>query len=515
MAALLLTVLAACAHAPPAARPDTWDYRVQYADGTLEIEATLPAVTDALVVEADADAHIDELSATLTDGTSVTPTPSEDGWTVAGCGAQGCRLRYTYDLREATRTGAHGISGIFDARASELALSASPARWLLRPTRIPARARYRFQVHTPAGIRFVSGVTRAAGDAPDTYEAPARDLWTAPYSVFGALDVHTYAVPGGVVELAYPARVFVHGDEAVLRWAEGAVAGLVQYFGQLPVRRAAIILLPNGARGVYFGAARGHGGAAVQVLLGRATDRERFADDWVLVHELVHLGLPNLPGAQRWMEEGLATYLETIIRRRLGLRTEQQLWDELTRNLPQGLLADGDAGYNRSRSWAHTYWGGALFWFLADVRIRERTAGARSLADALRAVHAAGGTIEMRWRPERLIALGDRATGVPVLAELWASLGEGRGPAVALEPVLRSLGVTRSARGTVSLDEAAPQAGLRRALTAPFEGPSPIIPAAAGTERPLPLEADEPPATPEDDDETETDAETEDAPPLH
>ena len=38
----------------------------------------------------------------------------------------------------------------------------------------------------------------------------------------------------------------------------------------------------------------------------------------MLVHELVHHGMPNLADEHHWMEEGLATYVEPIARAQAG-----------------------------------------------------------------------------------------------------------------------------------------------------------------------------------------------------
>ena len=46
------------------------------------------------------------------------------------------------------------------------------------------------------------------------------------------------------------------------------------------------------------------------------------------MHELYHLGFPSFQGEGKWLDEGLATYYEPMIRARAGLRTETSLWDE-------------------------------------------------------------------------------------------------------------------------------------------------------------------------------------------
>jgi hypothetical protein len=99
------------------------------------------------------------------------------------------------------------------------------------------------------------------------------------------------------------------------------------------------------------------------------------------------------------------------------------------------------------------------------VEIRRRTAGKKSLADALRAVLGAGGNIAARWELDRALAAGDAGAGVPVLRALRAEVG--RAPArFDLPAFFRDLGVALVA-GKVVYDEAAPLAAHRRALTAP------------------------------------------------
>jgi predicted metalloprotease with PDZ domain len=197
--------------------------------------------------------------------------------------------------------------------------------------------------------------------------------------------------------------------------------------------------------------------------VGAQTSPADFRDDWILVHEMVHTALPDLEGPQHWLEEGLATYVEPIARRRAGLLTTEHVWTEWVREMPKGLPAEGDRGLDRTPTWGRTYWGGALFCLLADVEIRRRTNNARSLGDALRAVVAAGGSIAVSWPVSRVIEIGDAATGVPVLRELYDKMSVAP-VGVDLEDLWKRLGV--SVRGnTVTFDETAPLASVRRGIT--------------------------------------------------
>jgi hypothetical protein len=223
-----------------------------------------------------------------------------------------------------------------------------------------------------------------------------------------------------------------------------------------------VLVLPSDRGRVGFGTTLGNGGGAIMIWVGRGAGPAELRSDWVLAHEMVHLGIPNLPRAHRWLEEGIATYVEPIARARRGTITAEEMWAGLVKGLPNGLPQAGDRGLDRTHTWGRTYWGGALFCFLADLEIRERTRNRRSLDDALRGILSAGGDIAVSWPLERLLREGDRATGVPVLAELHARMGA-RPEDVDLDTLWRRLGV-RAAGDTVAFDDSAPLAAVRRSI---------------------------------------------------
>jgi len=105
--------------------------------------------------------------------------------------------------------------------------------------------------------------------------------------------------------------------------------------------------------------------------------------------------------------------------------------------------------------------GGAMFFLLADVGIRERTGNRAGLQHALRAMlDARGKPIGLR----ELFAIGDRATGTNVLADLYDKMSST--PVTPdLEDLWRRLGVQRIDDG-VRFDEAAPLAQVCKAITA-------------------------------------------------
>jgi hypothetical protein len=348
-----------------------------------------------------------------------------------GCARSACRVRYRVLLERAAR-GMNRRSGAF---VHGDAVLAPPSTWLIRPTAVPAGihatpdrdgtvapgdARYHLRVRTPPGTTFVSGLFRLRG-AADTYAL--NDLAVAPYSGFAAFDTRSVQAGGGTVDVAIAPGTRALSSDAVRAWVHRCAAIIADYYGRAPLPRYAVIVLPGSRRPVGFGTAMGHGGGAILVWIGAQATEADLAKSWVLVHEMVHLGFPNVPGRQHWMEEGLATYVEEVARVRAGWISEEEFWGDLRRGFPKGLLQSHEQGLDGSRRWGPLYWGGALFWFLADIEIREKTGGARGLEDALRGVQAAGGSIAVWWPPEKAMEQADAAVGGSVIRGLYDRFG--------------------------------------------------------------------------------------------
>jgi hypothetical protein len=251
--------------------------------------------------------------------------------------------------------------------------------------------------------------------------------------------------------------------EALRRWLENAARDVTEYLGRAPVPRVRLRIRGDSGGGIGSGRmVGGNGDASIRITVGRRTTEADLAGDWVLTHEMFHLTLPDLPDEQSWMEEGLATYLEPVARVRRGRMTAAEMWGDLVEGIPKGIPHAG--GLDESSSWGSTYWGGALFWLLADVQIRERSAGRRALVDALGKVLAEGGNGTVHWGKERLIRAADAGAGFPVLGGLYLEMGR-RSPRPDLEGLWRRLGVSRAGDAT-RFDDQAPLAALRRAITA-------------------------------------------------
>jgi len=183
------------------------------------------------------------------------------------------------------------------------------------------------------------------------------------------------------------------------------------------------------------------------VHVGAQTDRTALDRDWILTHEMVHLSMPGLASRYRWMEEGLATYLEPVMRVRAGRLETVEVFDDWLSSMEKGQPSPSDGGLDGTEDWGRVYWGGASFWLRADLAILSATKGRRSLRDCLVAVARAGGTISARWPVDRFLRACD----------------EGAGVEVDFEALFGRLGVRATDKGP-AFDDTAPDAWMRVAI---------------------------------------------------
>jgi hypothetical protein len=286
-----------------------------------------------------------------------------------------------------------------------------------------------------------------------------------PYEAFSTLPISRQEVGGGVIEVAFAPGPLDLGHQLLLDWIVTSARAVTAYYGRFPVRRVRVLVIPGSGRGIRFGTTYGYRGAAIKVTVGRETQAEDLSRDWVMTHEMVHLALPVLVGDHDWLGEGIATYVEPIGRVQAGSLPVEKVWSDLVEGLPKGLPKPGDRGLDRTPTWGRTYWGGALFCLLADIEIRQRTGNRHGLEDSLRAVNEDGGNVEVRWKIERVFEVGDRATGVPVLRELYDRM-KATPVDVDLAHLWTQLGV-KADGATITFDDGAPLASIRREITAP------------------------------------------------
>jgi hypothetical protein len=285
----------------------------------------------------------------------------------------------------------------------------------------------------------------------------------------GAADTKTaalervVAVDDSRIAVRYSASDFDVSLDDLTDWVGRRARIVRDFYGHFPVRSARLVIRQGGDSGVHGGREYSSASPFIDISVGRATTRAQLDDDWVLVHEMIHLAFPELADEHEWLAEGLAVYVEGVARTQAGNETPAQFWGGLVDDMPQGEPHAGDKGLDRTHTWGRTYWGGALFCLQADVMIRERTGNRKGLQDALREVLRVAGGNTSESPIERVLAIADGATGTNVLMTLYHAHSTNAEP-IDLNAIWHKLGIARR-EGKLEFDDGAPLAAARVAIT--------------------------------------------------
>jgi hypothetical protein len=291
--------------------------------------------------------------------------------------------------------------------------------------------------------------------------------WRSPVA-----STQSFHIAGSTIQVDFAPGSIDLPTPQVMQWIENAATSVATYYGRFPVPRDRILVVPapsspgNDRHGVMQGTTWGDVGgspAFTRIRLGQHSTLQDLADDWMMTHELTHTGFPS-QDEHHWIEEGLAVYIEPVARVQAGFLKPEQIWSDMVRDMPKGNPQSGDQGLDQTHSWGRTYWGGAQFCLLADVTIREQTHNKKGLQDALRAIVAAGGTIDQEWPIRKALLAGDAGTGTHILEQQYDHMASAP-VTVDLDGLWKKLGIVRTETG-VRFDDTAPDAAIRAAITA-------------------------------------------------
>ena len=279
----------------------------------------------------------------------------------------------------------------------------------------------------------------------------------------GVADGLTLKSGGSTIRVSFSAPPAEPLKQAIQAWITRAATAVSAYYQRYPVSTVSIMVNLHSRWGVSGGHASGWKGAQIEISVGRNTTAAQFDDDWIMTHEMVHLALPSVAEKHHWIEEGLATFFEPVARARVGQLSAEKIWGDMVDGMPNGLPEAGDRGLDKTPTWGRTYWGGAMFCLYADTEIRRRTQNQKGLENAVRAILEKNGNIQTEAELTDLLATGDKATGVPVLTELYNEWSA-KPVTLDLNALWKQLGVISTGK-TVRFDDSAPLASVRRAIT--------------------------------------------------
>lgn len=309
------------------------------------------------------------------------------------------------------------------------------------------------------GAAAVGGASLAGAGAAPAYKDPDA-MYAALRSQYG----QQLKIGGGTINLVFADGAPGLARGPVLAWVRTAAMALTAYFGRYPVSDYGLLIIAEPGDRVGHATTFGYAGSATRIHVGVDAGREAFDRDWVLVHEMVHTALPDLPRRALWLQEGNATYVEPIARALIGQLPPEEVWKEAVAGMAKGNPHAGDPGMDGTRAWGRLYWGGALFWLLAEIGIYRDTSGTRSLLDALRRVNRMSGGNTATWSPEQLMTAGDEAIGTTSLSGLYNRFATSAVTTDLVE-LFGELGVVTASDGRLILDNRGALVKLRDRIT--------------------------------------------------
>ena len=219
-------------------------------------------------------------------------------------------------------------------------------------------------------------------------------------------------------------------------WVRASAESVTLAYGRFPAASVKVVLQPNrrwfweGGDAVSFGRVTRNGGAKVDLYIDPDRPMDEFYADWTATHEFSHLMLPLLDREHRWLSEGFATYYQNVLMARAGRYEPDDAWRRLTEGFSRGQAsrpelspnAAAENGFRDARM--KYYWAGAALALMADVRLRERSAGRESLDTVLGQLQRCCLPARNRWSATRLLRRLDGFLDDPVFIPLWETYAD-------------------------------------------------------------------------------------------
>ncbi|HEX8440804.1 hypothetical protein [Archangium sp.] len=419
---LLVLVLALWACHPEALRPpqlpeasNALRYHVTYVREpapALDVEITRTREDSPLDFLFSQPGGVSRVLAVESEGPVHALTVSAEGRVIAPSGTRFLRYRYLLDANP--RRGRRGLSasaGMGEGDAWHVAGRA----WLLRPRTVTPSMR--------ATLR-VEGVDALLPWAPDpegVYHLRGEDLVDSGLHGFGGRRC-TARPPGAVLEVALLGRFSRMDDAALCEWLRQSAEVVLTVRRSFPYPRITVRLVsvPGRESSALFGTVQWSSPPSVSLFVGQDSAPESFQEDWVVLHEFLHLAHPPVLPRVPWLTEGLATYYTEVGRARAGRFSPEQAWTELLAGFARGRSAVAGRTMrdvvDSGDSYMGTYWTGALFALHLDVELRRATGNRHGLDEVLERLAASGPTATF----DGFGAAVDAVAGRPLFGSLLA-----------------------------------------------------------------------------------------------
>jgi hypothetical protein len=334
--------------------------------------------------------------------------------------------------------------------------------WLWRPEKLDADEDIEITFVLPDGIAVSAPWKPVAPGGERAVFRTGRSPYDWPASVaFGRFREREIRVGGARLRLAVLDATPAADVDQMQAWIQDSAQMVADLYGRFPQSQAQILVAP-GARGneptPWAYVVRG-GSPAAHFFINQRRPIREFFDDWTAVHELSHLLLPYVNSDDIWLSEGVATYYQNVLRARSGRMTAAEAWQRLNAGFVRGMenaqgltLAQATESMYRSGTYMRVYWEGAAMLLIADVRLRQMTAGKQSLDTALSALNDCCAVVDRAWSARELFGKLDEVTGTGIFGEIYDQhVASKNFPD--LSQTYRALGIAAGAGGMEFLDE--------------------------------------------------------------
>lgn len=258
------------------------------------------------------------------------------------------------------------------------------------------------------------------------------------------------------------------------QWTSYISKSLLQVYGRWPRKHWEISVSPTSASHtdpIPWAEVKRGDPDRVKFFTSTATSTKDLIGAWTSYHELSHLLIPYRGWGDIWFSEGLASYYQNVLQARMGLLSEQQMWQKLHDGFVQGRAQSEFEQFNleaisavmrEKGAYMRVYWSGAWYFLKADFELRHRSGGKHTLDTALDKLNRC--CAEQKLSVTQIVAKLDEINELDLFVPLYQELMTSTSTPD-FEPLFASMAINVH-ENTVQLNPASPAAKLRSQIAA-------------------------------------------------